>query len=31
LGSALTVLDEAGRTLYRAQVARSLHDACVLG
>jgi DNA-binding beta-propeller fold protein YncE len=27
---ALTVLDEAGRTLYRAQVARSSHDACVL-
>jgi sugar lactone lactonase YvrE len=26
---ALTVLDEAGRTLYRAQVARSSHDACV--
>ena len=27
---ALTVLDEAGRTLYRAQVARSSHDACVV-
>jgi DNA-binding beta-propeller fold protein YncE len=27
---ALTVLDDAGRTLYRAQVARSSHDACVV-
>jgi DNA-binding beta-propeller fold protein YncE len=27
---ALTVLDEAGRTLYRSQVARSSHDACVV-
>ncbi len=27
---ALTVLDESGRTLYRAQVARSSHDACVV-
>jgi len=26
----LTVLDETGRTLYRAQVARSSHDACVV-
>jgi hypothetical protein len=26
----LTVLDEAGGTLYRAQVARSSHDACVV-
>jgi hypothetical protein len=26
----LTVLDENGRTLYRAQVARSSHDACVV-
>jgi hypothetical protein len=26
----LTVLDEAGRTLYRARVARSSHDACVV-
>jgi DNA-binding beta-propeller fold protein YncE len=26
----LTVLDESGRTLYRAQVARSSHDACIL-
>ena len=27
---ALTVLDSSGRTLYRAQVARSSHDACVV-
>ncbi len=27
---ALTVLDETGRTLYRTQVARSSHDACVV-
>src|SRR5512132_856369 len=27
---ALTVLDRAGRTLYRAQVARSSHDACIV-
>jgi outer membrane protein assembly factor BamB len=27
---ALTVLDTRGRTLYRAQVARSSHDACVV-
>jgi hypothetical protein len=27
---ALTVLDETGRTLYSAQVARSSHDACVV-
>ena len=26
----LTVLDETGETLYRAQVARSSHDACVV-
>jgi DNA-binding beta-propeller fold protein YncE len=26
----LTVLDETGRTLYRAQVARSSHDVCVV-
>jgi DNA-binding beta-propeller fold protein YncE len=26
----LTVLDETGRTLYRVQVARSSHDACVV-
>ena len=26
----LTVLDESGRMLYRAQVARSSHDACVV-
>jgi DNA-binding beta-propeller fold protein YncE len=27
---ALTVLDDGGRTLYRVQVARSSHDACVV-
>ena len=27
---ALTVLDSRGRTLYRVQVARSSHDACVV-
>ena len=26
----LTVLDSAGRTLYRAQIARSSHDAAVV-
>jgi hypothetical protein len=26
----LTILDESGRTLHRAQVARSSHDACVV-
>ena len=26
----LTILDESGRTLQRAQVARSSHDACVV-
>jgi len=26
----LTVMDERGRTLYRARVARSSHDACVV-
>ena len=27
---ALTVLDDVGQTLYRVQVARSSHDACVV-